>query len=493
MQLLTWNHASPPAIIVACFLPTALVETFAMALSEDQLAALLNDPRETLAVELKSWMDPSADEGKAKIAKGCLALRNNNGGCLIIGFKNDGTPDECKNPSQLAATFHNDVIQRIVGEFSSELFQVEVQFGQRDGKLYPVIAVPPGVRTPVAAKKNLGSPGKFLVKDHAVYVRSLSSNNTVSSSEARRGDWDRLIQHCFDNREADIGAFVRRHLSASNLDRFGQFFSGSPGPSRPNAIELAKKALDSGHNSFLNAMKERGVTVPQLGFREAAAVIEGQVPQQVATEGFLQKLFVSQPKHTGWPAWVDSRRLRDKADQPTVYDEGWETLLAATGHITSGWPHLDFWRIDPKGIFYLLTALEDDLQGPNQRPQPLTQLDFLLQISRVAEIISVALSFGRSMGCDPSKTAIGFAFRWSKLADRHLSSWAQPQRSVYSRGPARQNEVMTAVKVPLDTPRSAIPPHVEAAVRNLFALFGGMEFSSNVITDIAADALQVRF
>jgi predicted HTH transcriptional regulator len=184
-----------------------------MVLSEDQLRDLLNAPSETLGVELKRWIDPTIDDGIAKIAKGCIALRNNNGGLLVIGLKDNGEPDEQNAPADVLATFHIDVIQRIVGQFSSEQFSVEVQFGERDGKLYPVISVPSGVRTPVAAKRNCNSAGKQLIKDHSVYVRSLSSNNTVSSSEARRSDWERLVQICFDNREADIGAFVRRHLS----------------------------------------------------------------------------------------------------------------------------------------------------------------------------------------------------------------------------------------------------------------------------------------
>ena len=57
-----------------------------MALSNEELDALLADPRESLGVELKRWVDPKSDEGKAKIAKGCLALRNSGGGVFVVGF-----------------------------------------------------------------------------------------------------------------------------------------------------------------------------------------------------------------------------------------------------------------------------------------------------------------------------------------------------------------------------------------------------------------------
>lgn len=187
-----------------------------MGLSEEELTNLLKSPRETMGSELKAWIDAQTDAGIAKIARGCLALRNNNGGVMIIGFQDDGTPDLGNAPADVEAAFHIDVIQGIVSKYASIPFDVDVQFGKKDSQLYPVISVPSGVRTPVTAKRDLGPKEKFLVKDNAIYCRSLSSNNTVSSCEPRRGDWVRLLQICFDNREADIGNFVRRHLSGAN-------------------------------------------------------------------------------------------------------------------------------------------------------------------------------------------------------------------------------------------------------------------------------------
>jgi hypothetical protein len=103
------------------------------------------------------------------------------------------------------------------------------------------------------------------------------------------------------------------------------------------------------------------------------------------------------------------------------------------------------------------------------------------------------LSFACAMGCEPSKTALQFMFRWSKLKGRHLSAWVQPQKSFHSRGPATQGEFAAALTVPLDTPRSAIAPHVESVVRKLFALFGGMEFENRIIAGIVEESLRIRF
>jgi len=466
-----------------------------MSLSEDELRNLLNAPRETLQVELKQWIDPASPEGSAKIAKGCMALRNNNGGFLVIGFDDDGNPDIANAPGDVETDFHTDVVQGIVTQYSSEPFPIEVQFGEKDGHLYPVIAVPSGVRTPVAAKRDLPFSGRMLIKHNAVYVRSLSSNNTVSSSEPRRGDWERLVQVCFDNREADIGTFVRRHLSGVNLEALGNLLLGARFPLRPSAVERAREMVNSGRNRFIAAMQERGIKQPPFGLREAAVVIDGEVPQHAPTQSFLQRLFVAQPNHTGWPAWLDSRQF-GREDQPRVYNGAWEALLVDLGSIRSGLYYLNYWSIDTKGVFYLLDAVEDDVPGSGSGAQLGTGLDYRFQIARVTEIISTALSFARSMGCDPAKTSLVFAFRWSKLKNRHLASWSDPRRRLISRlfrGAAHQDNVTADLTVPLDLPQSAIAPHVEGVVRHLFALFDGTEIDSDVISEIVEDSLKIRF
>ena len=66
------------------------------------------------------------------------------------------------------------------------------------------------------------SDGKPLVKSNTVYgVRSLHANNTPSTTEATWNDWKDLIERCFDNREADIGRFVQRHLTQQNMKELG--------------------------------------------------------------------------------------------------------------------------------------------------------------------------------------------------------------------------------------------------------------------------------
>lgn len=94
--------------------------------SREVIESLVFKPRESLDVELKQWIDPQSPQGIAKVARACIALRNNNGGYLVIGFLDDGTPDSANIPSDIRATFHLDVVQGIVSRYSSEKFGIEI-------------------------------------------------------------------------------------------------------------------------------------------------------------------------------------------------------------------------------------------------------------------------------------------------------------------------------------------------------------------------------
>src|SRR5271163_3674869 len=184
----------------------------AITLDQTRVDDLVARPTESLNVEIKRWINADEIEGIAKIARAALALRNRNGGFLIIGF-DDKTlePDVGHAPVDIRSAFHVDKIQAIVSRYTSELFEVAVGFGQRDGMEHPVIVVPEGVRFPIAAKADLTNVGgKVLVGVGEVYFRTLGSNGTVSTVAARPSDWRNIMEICFENREADIGRFLRR-------------------------------------------------------------------------------------------------------------------------------------------------------------------------------------------------------------------------------------------------------------------------------------------
>jgi len=176
---------------------------------------------------------------------------------LIIGFRDDGRPDT-PPPTDVRSKFHLDVIQPIVSRFASQSFSIAVEFVKREGVEYPVICVPIGVETPVAAKSDLPNPDSSkrpLVVCNAVYIRTVESNGTISSSAARWKDWPQIVRNCFDNREADIGAFVRRHLSNIELGPLSGLLAVKP-PKKPSlnvpSISRRRARFDSMRRGKMN-------------------------------------------------------------------------------------------------------------------------------------------------------------------------------------------------------------------------------------------------
>jgi hypothetical protein len=454
---------------------------------------LVDRPSESLSVELKQWIDPDLPDGVAKIARATLALRNFGGGYLVIGFSNDTlAPDVTNAPADAHVAFHHDKIQGLVSRYASEPFEIIVSFPTRDGQAYPVIEIPPGVKTPVAAKADLMHNGQRLVTADDVYVRTLRANNTPSTARAGWKDWPKVMEVCFDNREADIGRFLRRHLSGINSDALKDFFAGSihGADAAPTTEEAAKSLLQEGETRFQTTLSQRNVVLPPHGTWEVALVLHGALGQFSASREFLNLLDSTNPDYTGWPVWLDSRAFTDVDSRPYVVDGGWEALIVA---LDSDWSkHVDFLRFDPRGRFYLRRALQDDISGSDRAPAPLTVIDFALQVIRVAEALAVGTAFAKAMSTDSEKTVGTFAFRWTGLRGRQLDSWANRERYISPGRRAHQDIVISTVMIPADVSVSGLDVFVAQVLAPLFEVFDGFVLGQTVYEDLTKRLIERR-
>jgi hypothetical protein len=426
-------------------------------IESSRIQDLIERPGESLSVELKRWIDPDAPEGIAKIVKTALALRNHGGGYLIIGFDNNTLCPDLENiPDDLRETFHIDKIQGLISKYASEPFEVHLEFAEKEGQEYPVIIVPSDVKTPVAAKSELSLKGRKLIKLDIVYIRSLNSNNTPSTTQATWKDWPKIVEVCFDNREADIGRFLRRHLGGLKPEIVAEFAAAilKKTEPEPTVEDLLRGYLQESNKRYESIILERNLELPEHGAWEVGLLFLWSVPPHSANKEFLNLLDSSNPDYTGWPVWIDSRGFSDQDSRPYVIDGVWESMVTS---LESGWSdQIDFMRFDPTGKFYLRRALQDDISGSQRAPEPLKVLDFGLPVIRCAEAIAVGISFAKAMGCDPESTQLAYAFKWSKLRGRKLVSWANPGRYISPGKSAYQDEVISIINVPLETPLSAL-------------------------------------
>jgi hypothetical protein len=463
-----------------------------MDVEKSVIDALIDRPSENLAVEIKRWIDPTTTLGTEKIVKGALALRNRNGGYLVVGFEDKtllpDVPNELANGKVL---FHPDAIQAMISRFASDTFEIGVAWASRDGRDYPVIVIPPGVKVPVAAKRDLMDGTRFAIREGAVYVRTLHTNGTISSAEARPRDWPEIMEICFDNREADVGRFIRRHLAGVDLPSLVSFIGQQATPS-PSLRDRAIKVIDDGEMKFAEALTLRTLSADEkelvsVGFWSAGLVIEPPHPNAMPDQNFGQIIGASNPQLTGWPVWLDARALSNVDNRPKVKGNALEYLIVSISTDFSN--HVDFARLDPIGEFFLHRNLQDG--GVPSRVTPGTAIDPLIMILRVAEVMAVGISFARALGWIPQETKLGFAFRWHQLSGRHLSAWSR-QFGFPDYGVAHDDEVTTFTELSLDTPLSALAQFVEEATQRLFIAFDSAEIPKSTTEELVQRLIERR-
>lgn len=446
-----------------------------VSISQDLADHLVNAPSEGLNVEVKRWVDPTHPTGIAKIAIACMALRNRDGGYLVIGFDDNSLePNNDGKPQDVRGTFHLDIVQQIVSKYASVPFEVAVGFGNRDGQEFPVIAVGNGVRAPVAASRELAVSGKSLIRQHAVYFRTLNASGVPSSSPARHSDWADIVDICFENREADIGRFLRRHLGVEGGVSFADLLSKTDNPS---LRERSIKAIDRQEHRVEEALaaKGHGKLQAEKGSWSVLLNFDPPMPPDSPARDFLRIIGAANPQYTGWPVWLDSTGFREHSDRPALIDKVWEAIII---DVETNWiRHADFYRYDRSGQFYLWRVLQDDL---TDKVDSGTCLDPILMMYRILEALAVGLAFAKAFNRDET-TTLAFVFRWSNLQARELVSWADRGRYISPHGKAMGNEAEGYVELPADTPPEAIAAYAFAATKDLFELWDGWQYPMQTI------------
>lgn len=450
-------------------------------------------PRELLSVELKDWFDPQTVEGVAKLVRAAFALRNQDGGYLVIGFD-----DKTREPTTPAASlvgitarFNQDTIQGIVSKYASQTFEIAVDFPIRDGHQFVVVSIPPGVAMPVACKADLRSGNDFSLRESEIYVRTLTSNGTISSARASWRDIDALMRRCFENRESDYGRLLLKAFSGISPNNVkGIFQNLSLAAEQGVSAGLsAEEIIDQSAERFAIVAIERSVILPTVGYWDIGLRINGPMPEHVSNRKFLELIAASNPHLTGWPIWLDASSFADTSAHPYPFDGRWEAFIYRPSENRWGaWGHLDFEVFDPKGNFFLRRGFQDDIGGNSVDTRGKT-VDPLIQIFRIAESLVVAQAFAKALGCSEEETTLHFAFRWIGLKGRVLTVWSEPMWSIDGDGPAHQDEIRSKTNLPLAAGREAIIQRTHEAVLPLSRIFGGYELKEELVRKLVTRLL----
>jgi hypothetical protein len=184
----------------------------------------------------------------------------------------------------------------------------------------------------------------------------------------------------------------------------------------------------------------------------------------------LNAVRLSEIRTFGWPIGITLENREEYRPRP--YKDG---IRAEVSIVEGDRTSFDYWAARTSGDFYLLQSLFEDSRKPSQ-------IFFDTRIVRVTESLMFIESLYKKLGVPPeAKVRIQITHRG--LKGRELNS-ASPNRHMFPRGPAVENESTSEVTTILGAMSETRVSDVKEIVAPMFMLFEFMEFSGAVYDDI---------
>ena len=416
-----------------------------------RLSDLLLDPRETLDVEHKEWIDIVGNsDHKATLAKGLIALANHGGGFVIVGLTQtpQGVVPAPNRPADLSA-YTPDTVNAVVAAYAEPSFHCDVNIvtGQ-DGLQYPIVSVPGDHRVPVKARRD--GPNGQIVKQNTYYIRRPGPQ---SEGPQNGREWDALIRRCISSARDEL------------LDQMRAILRGEPG-TRPSEDDFGitnrwlESSLARWTELIATAPRESTVRFPN-GYFSVSYRLAGNL-NRLPMPDLLEALRRAVVRHTGWPQFSVFSRPNIA---PYIHDGNIECWTARDGE-DHGPAHSDFWRVSPDASFFIVRGHLEDERRHGVAPK--TVFDITSATWRVGEALLHAANIAIELG-DPA-ASVTMIVKWSGLAGRGLTS-LDGRRLIFDRHHAQQDMFTNSLTVQANQIRDSLPELVDKLVRPLYELF----------------------
>jgi hypothetical protein len=417
--------------------------------SADRFEDLVDYPRESLEVELKTWLDLGVEADRANVAQALLALANHGGGFVVLGLEErdggwhraaGGPPDE--------SAYNQDTVNEIAKKYADPPFHCEVRRVVRDAP-HLVIVVPGGQRVPVRARA--GGPDNRHVKKDTYYIRRPGPESAPIQSGA---EWDALLRRCLQAAKDEIADLIRAAMGGV-----------ATVPAVTTEMRLAEWVEQSRGRLQTLIREELAHEKPNryaLGTWSFAYALDE--PVVVSLAELEQTMNQANGHITGWPAFIMFTR-DDFAPYP--HDGAIEAWVHEKGVVRQG-SHSDFWRASTDGRLFLLRGYQED--DDVQKLKPGTAIDRGLPIWRMGECLLHVQRFAQLVGRSGGRVVV--QARWTGLKGRelgeHMGNWPMGPDS----RACRQDEVTTVLTLDAGSIRAKLGEHVKALTEPLYSAFG---------------------
>ena len=328
-------------------------------MENEKAIALLRNLHESLDTEVKNWLGGlRTNEEKSKLAREIIALANNGGGYVFIGFDDSELHEEIEPLDGELEAFTQDSISGLVHRYVEPACQISVQRATlpESNISHPIITVPGKHRTPLWAKRQ--SPeGTNTLQTGVVYIRRPGGN---SEQPRTQDDWEKLIDRLVRARQTDLVDAVRNVLNPADIET-------------PNALESLQDWITSSDATWLTRvanLSENDIRRFPLGYWTGAFEISGFNCDSVTT--LRDFLYQEIPTYTGWPTFVV---LQERNRGPVPSGRTIDAWLGAPENRQVSQRDAgvcNYWRVSIDGQGYVVNPYTEDDPDycSNRLPRP---------------------------------------------------------------------------------------------------------------------------
>ncbi len=445
---------------------------------DPKIQLLVDNLQENLEVEVKNWLNGLAANGdKATLAKEIIALANNGGGYIFIGFDDKGAefPEITPEEGDLDA-FTQDAISGIVQRYVTPSCQCRLEMISRTGSeaLHPVIIVPGNHRTPLFAAR--GGPNGEL-DSGKIYVRRPGGNSEAARTQ---DDSEKLIERLVKARQSDLLTAIREVIDPSS-----------------HVIAEDESNLEDWHAENLGmwqqVIDEFQAEDPrrlESGYWTVAIAIQ---PFETDNLGVLNTALDRElPNYSGWPPFTylhrDPVRPRAQGRHISAYigelAEGEEPQERAD--------HSDFWRVSRDGQGFLLRPMQEDREGylSNSFPRPQGPFfDWILPIYRMTEILKFIEALADRFGGENASFQLLVTYH---NTDGRSLSQSGHRYNLFDGATCHNNELESRIEASVTEITNNLEELVFSLLVPVYEQFNFTALPRNLVTNVVAEALGNR-